>query len=263
MLGIPGITVSEVYNESHPATARTQVKSICDDAQKARYRGQILTLQLTSDVLELSEEQNKPHASYNASKSLADFLSDTAQDEDARMQPVARTILALNIVSSVLQLRPTVWCQKPWNSKSIKFPTKAVEGSYLPVCTPYVEQDVDTVIFQNHKRSPDLSTQAAKATMLELGILILEIMHHKSMEAWAAKRQEGDTETSRDRMHVATRWLEQSKDEGSLLPDYIQAIEQCLVLCARSSVSWDDQFQREYCENIIKPLQQIVRGCKS
>lgn len=154
-----------------------------------------------------------------------------------------------------------MWCQKPWDSKSINFLTKVVEDTYLPLYTPYVEQDVDALIFQNHTHSSDLNTQAAKTTMLELAILLLEITHHKSIEAWASETKEGDTITYQDRMHVATRWLEQSEYEGSLLPDYIQAIEECLVLCARSKISWDNKLQSVYCENIIKPLQELARGC--
>ncbi|KAI0968543.1 hypothetical protein F4678DRAFT_474321 [Xylaria arbuscula] len=241
---------------SNHLTARVRIKSICDDARKARDQGRVLTLELTPDALELLAEEDKPQRSYNVSTTLADFLRDTAQDEDARISPMTQTLLALNVVSSVLQLRPTMWYNTPWNSTSIKFPTKVADGSHIEVCTPYVEQTVDADLLQNHTCSFDMDTEAAKTTMLELAIVLLEILHHKSMEAWAAKNKEGGTRTYRDRMHVATRWLKMSTSR--LLPHHVKAIEECLVLCARSKLAWDDQFQRLYCENIIKPLQQLA-----
>ncbi|RYP69345.1 hypothetical protein DL771_006155 [Monosporascus sp. 5C6A] len=255
-LEVPTITVTATSDESNPTTARVQIKSICDDARKARNQGQVLTLELKSDVLELLEEEGKPQNSYNTLTTLADFLRDTMQDEDARMGPMMQTLLALNVVSSVLQLRPTLWCSIPWNSTLIKFPTKVADGSHIAACTPYVEQTVDADLLQSHTCSPDLNTEAAKTTMLELAILLLEILHHKSIETWAAKNRGGATRTYQDRMRVATRWLELSTSR--LLPSHIKAIEECLVFCARSKLAWDDQFQRLYCENIIKPLQQLT-----
>lgn len=167
-----------------------------------------------------------------------------------------QTLLALNVVSSVLQLRPTMWCNIPWNSTSIKFPTKVVDGLHIAVRTPYVEQTVTADLLQSYTCSLNLDTEAAKKTMLELAVLLLEILHHKSIESWSAKNGEGATRTYQERMHVATRWLELSTSR--LLPPHVKVIEECLVLCARSKLAWDDQFQRLYCENIIKPLQQLT-----
>jgi len=129
-------------------------------------------------------------------------------------------------------------------------------GSHIAVCTPYVEQTVDVNLLQSYTCLPDLNTEAAKTTMLELAILLLEILHHKSIETWAAKSEKGPTRTYKDRMHVATCWLELSTSK--LLPPHVKAIEECLMLCARSKLTWDDQFQRLYSENIIKPIQQLA-----
>ncbi len=173
------------------------------------------------------------------------------------MSPVEQTLLALNVVSSVLQLRLTMWCSVPWNSTTIKFPVQAVDGARAALCTPYVEQAIDpTMLGAQEGAYPELTTEAAKVTMLELAILLLEILHHKSIAAWAARHEEGNPRTYRERMGAATRWLELSTSK--LLPSHVKAVEECLVLCARSKLSWDDYFQRLYCENIIKPLQELV-----
>lgn len=257
-LRVPSITVTETPKESYPTAARVRIKSICEDARKARERRRVLSLELTSGAtLEVAEKDDKSPHWYDRSISLADFLKDTAADADARMSPMEQTLLALNVVSSVLQLRPTMWCSVPWNSATIKFPVQAVDGARAALCTPYVEQAIDPIILGTQEGvSPDLTTEAAKSTMLELAILLLEILHHKSIAAWAARYDKGDPRTYHERMGAATRWLELSTSK--LLPAHVKAVEECLVLCARSKLSWDDYFQRVYCENIIKPLQELA-----
>lgn len=257
-LKVPSITVTETPNVSYPAAARVRIKSICEDARKARERRRVLSLELTSGAtLEVVEKDDKSPHSYDRSISLADFLKVTAVDADARMSPIEQTLLALNVVSSALQLRPTMWCSVPWNSTAIKFPVQAVDSARAALCTPYIEQAIDlTMLGTQEGASLDLTTEAAKTTMLELAILLLEILHHKSIAAWAARYDEGEPRTYRERMGAATRWLELSTSK--LLPPHVKAVEECLVLCARSKLLWDDCFQRLYCENIIKPLQELV-----
>jgi hypothetical protein len=257
-LKVPSITVTETPNVSYPAAARVLIKNICEDARKARERRRVLSLELTSGAtLEQAEEDGKSPHSYDRAISLADFLRDTAADADARMSPFEQTLLTLNVVSSMLQLRPTMWCSLPWNSTTIKFPVEAVEGARAVLCTPYVEQAIDPAMLGTQEgASADLTTAAAKTTMLELAILLLEILHHKPIAAWAARHAEGDSRTYQERMGAVTRWLELS--ESKLLPPHIRAVEQCLMLCARSKLSWDSGFQQLYCENIIKPLQELA-----
>lgn len=257
-LQVPSVTVTETSNVSYPTATRVPIKSICEDARMARERRRVLSLELTSDTtLEVAETDDKSPHSYDRSISLADFLKDTAADADARMSPIEQTLLALNVVSSVLQLRSTMWCSVPWNSKAIKFPMQAVDGARAALCTPYVQQVIDpTMLGTQEVVSPDLTTEAAKTTMLELAILLLEILHHKSIATWADRYDEGEPRTYRERMGAATRWLELSTSK--LLPPHVKAVEECLVLCARSKLSWDDYFQRLYYENIIKPLQELA-----
>jgi len=100
--------------------------------------------------------------------------------------------------------------------------------------------------------SPGLTTDEAKTTMLELVILLLEILRHKSIGMWASQYGEIDPRTYQERMSVATRWLELSINK--LLSPHGKAVEECLVLCARSTLSWDNYFQQLYYGNIIKPL---------
>ncbi|KAH6687802.1 hypothetical protein F5X68DRAFT_275526 [Plectosphaerella plurivora] len=187
-----------------------------------------------------------------------EVVSRCAEDADARMNPVEQTLLALNVVSSMLQLRPTLWCSVPWNSSTIKFPVLGpTRGANTALRTPYVEQAIDpAVLGQQDSTFGDLTTEAARSTMLELAILLLEILHNRSIAAWAAGNDEGDTKTTLERMTVASHWLDMSTSK--LLPPHFRAVEGCLLLCAQSRLLWDERFQRLYCENIIKPLQELA-----
>ena len=257
-LKVPSITVTDTPNVSYPTAARVRINSICEDAQKARERRRVLSLELNSGAaFEVVEKDDTSSYAYDRSISLADYLRDTAADADTRMGPMKQTCLALNVVSSVLQLRPTMWCSVPWNSTTIKLPVQAVNGEEAAVDTPYVEQAIDPTMMETQEgASPRLTTQAAQTTMLELAILLLEILHYKPIAVWAASYDESDPKTYWERMRAADRWLKLSTDK--LLPLHVKAVEECLVMCVRSKLSWDDYFQRLYCENIIKPLQELV-----
>ena len=88
--------------------------------------------------------------------------------------------------------------------------------------------------------------------MLKLDILLLEILHHNPLETWAAKNNEGSTETNGERMGVATRWFEMSASK--LHPPHIKAVEECLVLCARASSPRTAGSRG----SAVKPLQKLV-----
>ena len=165
----------------------------------------MLSLELTSGAtLEVVEKDDVSPYSYDRSISLADFLKDTAADADSRISPIEQTLLALNVAASVLQLRPTMWCSVPWNSTTIKFPVQAGAGARAALYTPYIEQAIDPTM-SGTQGGASLTTEAAKTTMLELAILLLEILHHKSIEAWAARYDEGEPRTYRERIGAATR----------------------------------------------------------
>jgi hypothetical protein len=196
-----------------------------------------------------------PH-SYDKSISLAEFLRATTNDADARMHIRDQTMLALNVACSLLQLRTTMWCKVPWNSSTIRFPIQAVQAA-SQARTPYVEQVIDPGTPGTQVSAPaDLTTEAAQSTMLELAILLLEILHNRSISDWAAEEGEGQTRTNKERMTVATHWVEMSMDK--LLSPHSQAVKGCLRMCAQNRLPWDERFQRLYCENIIKPLQEVL-----
>ncbi|KAF6790327.1 hypothetical protein CSOJ01_14598 [Colletotrichum sojae] len=147
--------------------ASTRVTNICEEAREARRRGYTLALELTaSDALNLREEisESQYMQSFKTTTTLRDFLADTSQNQDARMTPKQQSLLALD----VLQLQRTpcgAWAP-------------IVEQAGMPPATLLVQPLA-------------VSAQTPKVTVLELAILMLEILHHKSLETWAAETQQG------------------------------------------------------------------------
>ncbi|GKT47246.1 uncharacterized protein ColSpa_07427 [Colletotrichum spaethianum] len=227
---------------------------MCENAREARRQGHTLALELAADVLNLRQEAIKSQQSFKSTMTLRDFLAAAAQDRDARMTPKQQSLLALDVATAVLQLHHTSWCGIPLNNQTIKF---LVEGNgWVAAGAPFVEQAIDPALLPVQPLDPSLSTQATKATVLELAILMLEILQHKSIEVWAAENQQGSTVTFGERLQAASRWLELSDDK--LLPHHLNAVEACLVQCVKRNLSWNFEFQKLFCENVVHPLQQLL-----
>lgn len=173
-------------------------------------------------------------------ESLDQILARGLQDETARLTPKQQTILALDVASSVLQFRQTNWLLTPWSSKTIKLISTSTRA--------FVEADLQPL----GPQSTALAEPDPLSTLLELAILLLEIWNHKPLEVWAANTN-SDINTPDHRKLAATAWLQETMHR--ILPDYLDAVEKCLAICAGRKWEWDDsEFQKKYCENVIKPL---------
>ena len=173
-------------------------------------------------------------------ESLDQILSHGLQDETARLTPKQQTILALDLASSVLQFRQTNWLIAPWNSKTIKLISTSTGA--------FVEADLQPPGSQHTA----LAEPDPLSALLELAILLLEIWNHKPLEVWAVNTNR-EINTPDHRKIAATAWLQETMHR--ILPHYLDAIEKCLAICAGRKWEWDDgEFQKRYCENVIKPL---------
>lgn len=187
-----------------------------------------------------------------SSKTLDDLLQDGTGSEDEKMTPKQQTLLALDVASSIVQLRQTCWFRHPFSSKVVKFLIQKEGQGTTAISTPFVEQVADPD--QQDFPGPD-----PKAALLELAILLLEIWHHKTLESWCTKSGIAKVDSPETRQRAAIRWLEMTSERLPL--HHLTAIEQCLALCAGRLRFWDDpEFLKLYCENIIKPLQE---SCKA
>jgi hypothetical protein len=223
----------------------------------------MLKLELEAEMLVLAEDSVatlKELDDFSTDTTLENFLEYSCLHEEARLTPKQQTLLALDIASSILQLRQTCWLMAPWNNKTIKFlisKTKMSKPSTLSGYTvgPFVEQHLNMTQSNPAVLFPEPDPKTA---LLELAILLLEIWHHKTLEMWAANA-DVKVETADHRRIAVIRWLELTSER--LPPYHLTAVEQCLAICSGRLRYWDDdKFQKYYCENIIKPL---LESCKA
>ncbi|KAI1373035.1 hypothetical protein F4677DRAFT_235567 [Hypoxylon crocopeplum] len=252
----PTIVVNPVPEDySNDFKKPRRVIDICQYACEARLSGRVLRLELTKDDLSLLEEGSEPRRNFSSSTTLEDFLRNGVRDEDARMTPKQQTLLALDVAASILQLRQTCWFNLPFNSKGIKFLVHDGGNMKRAILGPFVEQ-----MMGGPSRVPDAAGGPdPKTALLELAILLLEIWHHKPLEMWMAKTGMESAESKEARRIAAIRWLEMTSER--LPPHHLTAIEQCLAICSGRLQFWNDgDFLKQYCENIIKPLQESCRA---
>ncbi|KAL7930308.1 hypothetical protein V8C35DRAFT_313521 [Trichoderma chlorosporum] len=234
------------------------VTHICQHVQKAQKAGHILKLRLNNEDLFLIEGQPENRRDFTAPITLVDILKAGCQDDDARMFPKDQALLALNVASSILQLQQTRWLMTPFNSSDIKLLAYQEKISVFSNSFPFVEQHGDMIPPQTCTKEQDsVIGPDPKTALTELAILLLEIWHHRPIEAWCQKMGKERPASPQGRLMIAIEWLQATSRR--LLPYQNQVIEQCLQVCAGSLRFWQEEdFLRLYCENIIKPLQESL-----
>ncbi|KAI0105596.1 hypothetical protein F4776DRAFT_472572 [Hypoxylon sp. NC0597] len=230
----------------------TKVTDICQHASRARSSGHILRLQLTKNDLHLLEGSFQSRRNFSASMSLEELLRDGTQDRNARMSPKQKTLLALDVAASIPQLRQTCWFNIPFASKSIKFPLQKDGSLKSAVLEPFVGRVIgaDPSMWSVVNGGPD-----PKVALLELAILLLETWHDEPLELWMARIGMTSTGSEETRRRAAVLWEEET--ESHLPPHHLTAIDYCLGICGGRRRFWhDDEFLKQYCENVIKPLHE-------
>ncbi|KAL7791549.1 hypothetical protein V8C37DRAFT_416722 [Trichoderma ceciliae] len=247
----------------HQVTKSPNVRAvtrICQHVSEAQGAGHVLKLELINEGLFLVEGQPENRRDFATPTTLADILKTGCQDEDAKMFPKEQTLLALNVASSILQLQQTWWLGLPFNSKEIKILTPRENTSVTSNSLPFIEQFMGEILPPPSNEAFESGTTIGpdpKTALTELAILLLEIWHHKPLEIWCEKVGAGIPTSPEACMMTAIQWLQATSRH--LLPYQLQVVEQCLQVCAGSLRFWHErEFLRLYCENIIKPLQEIL-----
>jgi hypothetical protein len=181
-------------------------------------------------------------------------LGELIQCKDHKGYPIplkTRMMLALKLASNVLQLSQTPWLREGWSCRNIAF----------PICLGPSDDGIARVDFtrplisslfkkdRNHTTSGDIKPEVA---FLELGIVLLEIWHQKSLEA-----QFPTVEIPSDydnRMILASRWRKDSLDPPVEL--YDRAIRYCIFGIASTPTpnpQWGDKYLwASFCEEVIR-----------
>lgn len=251
-VGFSNPTISITLHEEHRPHCRDwePISDICHCAMAAFKKEYLLRLHLTADSLSLAKETREARREVANQTTLEQFLSHGCLDKDARMTPKQQTMLALDIAASVLQLRQTHWSLLPWTNKRIRLLLPKQGDFWGPFIEELIDKRTGKTPLNPIPKGPD-----PEEAMLELAILLLEIWHHEPFEMWADKvgmKNEA-------RLIAAIRWLQRTSNRLPL--HHLRAIEQCLAFCSGRLWVWDDdEFQKQYCENVLRPLQE---SCKT
>ena len=165
-----------------------------------------------------------------------------------------RMVLAFKLASSLLQYHSTPWLGESWSKKAICF--QRTQSPKPGVATLFeVDRPFITHTFK-YQTTAVLQKWNAKRSLLELGVLLLEIFHEETLEDFASVGNIPLGDSYGQLYDVAKHWHGISAGEVPLL--YWDAIELCIE-CPfyRSSAvaDWNDvEFQKSVCEGVIKPL---------
>ncbi|KAI1115603.1 hypothetical protein F5Y14DRAFT_460325 [Nemania sp. NC0429] len=229
-----------------PATI-VKVSCICDLIPQSKAGDYIINLELKGLTLDLVQKPYQAPRELSAPITLETVLKRGAADKRLRMRPKQRITLALDVASSIIQLRETCWSSLAFSSKVVKCIVGA-NGT---------DPKVSTVAFIEQLSEPGQAVVqgcAPKVALLELAILLLELWNHETLDMWAAEAKFGRTTETGERLMAASEWADETKDCPI---HYLNAVEQCLSLCVHRTRKWsDDELLRMYCENVIKPLQE-------
>jgi hypothetical protein len=228
-VSLPSIVLTGADRSFHEDTLKTKNDdlNLCRLTLQAKAAGRILRMELDGNNLSALNVQSRQRQQYSSAIALGSMLQKGHLNEEIRMTPKQQTLLALDLASSVLQLRETTWVGPAFSSKTIRLLTKHSKETAAVVSGPYIEQVVDeeSVGGWIASEGPD-----PKAALLELAILLLEIWNHRPVEVWSVNTDIGTLDTTDSRRAAAIRWLELTSDR--LPPHHLTAIEQCLAICA-------------------------------
>ncbi|KAL8669620.1 MAG: hypothetical protein Q9168_005795 [Polycauliona sp. 1 TL-2023] len=197
---------------------------------------------------------------------LQSILQTAYESRSTRWSVNQRMLLAYQLASSLLQFHSTPWLGGTWRKQFICFSQSSTNsvpsspGLYFDAASPFIIHDFNG--------SPVASFEGqtnVKASLLDLGILLLEIWHVTPFEVYAAKEGLPLDNTYGVRYDAASRWLNDTAD--NILHLYRHPVCRCIEGTLASSAStfeWTDpQFQTSVCECIVKPLWDISSSQRS
>lgn len=174
-----------------------------------------------------------------------------------------RMLLALRLASNLLQLLQTQWLQSAWSKDVIYFllrPTGEANNAsrdnlHIDFSRPFVSLTFDN----SNASAPPQQNVDPKVVLLELGILLLEIWHKKTLETQFSLNEA--PAGYYERLALALKWLDDTNDP---LPElYDKAVSHCVRGMIGGETrfrEWEDiKFWGAVCEDIIEPLS---KNCK-
>ena len=167
-----------------------------------------------------------------------------------------RMSLAFKIASALLQYQSTPWISGAWSKHAIHFQRTGSSGT---VKLFDVEHPFITHTFTDHpipSATPARQKLNAKRSLLELGILLLEIFHEETIENYASVMNLPLDDTYGRQYDAARKWLEMTEGEAPLLLwDAAALCIECPFNRSSTLPDWDDaEFRKSVCDGVLKPL---------
>jgi hypothetical protein len=243
------ITVAHT-EKSGTKTTIQEVLDLCQRMSAKRDAGAALLMDLTIEKRLLCDENANCRACLGLLHTCDIISLDEYLVRGNALSIKQRTILALNLASSVLQLHATEWLVESWTKKAIRF--FQTRNLNTTVDSPF--------ILRRFPRSVRSTGSTIESDVLELGVLLLEIWEQRTFESWAIKESSNISSEYYARMAMALRWLKSATD--SMTPSYADAVSVCVRFSFEGvQHDWENpNFRRAFCEKVIASLQE---NCKS
>ncbi|KAF3769616.1 hypothetical protein M406DRAFT_245590 [Cryphonectria parasitica EP155] len=167
-----------------------------------------------------------------------------------------RMHLSLQLASSLLQLQHMQWLAQAWSKDTIFFlkPSLSARQTQVDLDKPFITRSFD---LQQRVETPS----GPRETLLELGILLLEIWHGTTLETRFGMDQAFrlPPTTYYERLGRALEW----QDDGGMQGLYGEAVSHCLTGNhgpAGQKLDWEDtKLWGSICGNIIEPLSNLCK----
>ncbi|KAL2847595.1 hypothetical protein BJX68DRAFT_267998 [Aspergillus pseudodeflectus] len=256
---IKDIRLARLSGNAPPSAA---MADLCASIRLARERGHILDLALAENkgltYCQIQDSGTSP------SRHILQLSDDLVPLEYLLQGKLGRPWLALpkialslTVASSLLQLVSTPWLRIPLTSRSVRFSRSAIESSSLTKSTipePFVEER----FAMTNGITNGCKTCSVREYTLELGILLLEIQHWRTLDAYRAERSSKGHPDPGSRGDLAHMWAEETKFD--MLEFQSEAIKRCLLCMFATKFAtpdWDDGVLcKSIAEHVIRPLQE-------
>lgn len=258
----PPVVTFNLPDPADTTTSRVNIHNLCSLVQSTHANGESVEICLSGSGNLCSTKSLARNSAVPQTReticpvTLASLL--TADPNPSPLPLNHRIALSCNIASTVLQLYSTPWMTLPLASSSIFFISDdpAKDHKTAPQTNKYIP--FIKAKFQSWPRDRTVSHYDPRESMLELGILLLELWYSHSIEAFAAEHGFGLAQSFESRYAVARKWALHSEEEGDLMPFYLEAATRCIEFTFTTSSArpvWEDlAFQKSVCQDLLRPL---------